>query len=195
MFTVNLHWIKAHQGHAGNELADQTAKKATQDPTYLVEPIIPVSRSWIQKKIKYFLHKEWSLQWDRLPEARQTKLFFPTPHVKTSKNMLKYNRETYGELFRWITGHSFHRYHNSLTNPIEYPDPTCRACGIAREENGHLIMDCPVFATTRHKIFGQHILQPGFTWEPGNLLKMINVIKNTVPEEPPIDYNTNSQTR
>jgi hypothetical protein len=195
MFTVNLHWIKAHQGHAGNELADQTAKKATQNPTYLVEPIIPVSRSWIQKKIKYFLHKEWSIQWNRLPEARQTKLFFPTPHIKTSKNMLKYNRETYGELFRWITGHSFHRYHNSLTNPIDYPDPTCRACGIAREENGHLIMDCPVFATTRHKIFGHHILQPGFKWEPGTLLEMINVIKNTVPEEPPIDYTTNTQTR
>jgi ribonuclease HI len=82
MFKVNLHWIKAHQGHAGNELADQTAKGATQYPTYGVEAIIPVSRSWIQKKIKYFLHKEWSAQWSRLPEARQTKLFFPTPHSK-----------------------------------------------------------------------------------------------------------------
>jgi ribonuclease HI len=51
MFTVSLHWIKAHQGHAGNELADQTAKQATQNTTYLVEPIIPVSRSWIQKNI------------------------------------------------------------------------------------------------------------------------------------------------
>jgi ribonuclease HI len=188
LFRVNLHWIKAHQGHAGNELADQTAKEATKRPDQSVEPIIPVPKSWIQKQIKRYLHNEWSDQWNRLNEARQTKIFFPTPHKRKSNDMLRYSRDTYGKLIRWITGHSFHRYHNSITTPEEFPDYTCRACGIDREENNHLIMTCPVFMNARHKIFGQHILNQNFDWQPTELLEMIDYIERTVPEEPPADY-------
>jgi ribonuclease HI len=49
---LHLHWIKAHQGHAGNELADLRAKHGTTLVNTMVEPIIPVPHSWIKNKIK-----------------------------------------------------------------------------------------------------------------------------------------------
>jgi ribonuclease HI len=42
---THLHWIKAHQGHAGNELADLRAKHGTTLVNTMVEPILPVSQS------------------------------------------------------------------------------------------------------------------------------------------------------
>jgi hypothetical protein len=46
------------------------------------------------------------------------------------------------------------RYHNSLTNPENFPGPTCRACGIDREETGHLFAECLALSQTRYKILG-----------------------------------------
>jgi ribonuclease HI len=193
---IRLHWIKAHQGHAGNELADLRAKHGTTLVNTLVEPIIPVSHSWIKNKITQFVHTEWADKWQKLPEARQTKIFFPQPHKQKAKKLMTYNREHFAELFRWISGHSFHRYHNSLTNPENFPDPTCRACGIDREETGHLFAECPALSQTRYKILGHHILPLDFQWTPSNLQAMVNAITERYPEEIPRAQGNNfSQPR
>jgi ribonuclease HI len=100
---TKLHWIKAHRGYDGNEMADQLAKKGTTMVDYQTEPIIPVAKSWADKKIKRYIHKEWTNSWRLLPEARQTKIFFPEPHKTKSKKLMAYNRENFAELFRWIS--------------------------------------------------------------------------------------------
>jgi ribonuclease HI len=189
---TELHWIKAHVGHFGNEIADKNAKSGANQPNYLVEPILPVAKSWIGNKIKKYIHTEWTKAWRALPEARQTKLFFPTPHRLKTKKLMNYNRESFAELFRWISGHSFHRYHNSLTRPLEFPDPTCRACGIHIEETSHLFAECPNLSQTRYKILGHHILPENYNWTPDKLQEMIREISKKYPEESPYPRQFNT---
>jgi hypothetical protein len=189
---LKLHWIKAHVGHYGNELADQNAKLGTTRPTYDTEPILPVTKSWVANKIKKYIHAEWTTTWRALPEARQTKIFFPTPHRLKSKKIMNYCRESFAELFRWISGHSFHRYHNSITRPLEFPDPTCRACGIHIEETSHLFAECPALAQLRYNTLGLHILPENYNWTPDKLQEMIKAISIKYPEETPYPRQFNT---
>jgi ribonuclease HI len=189
---IDLHWIKAHVGHFGNELADQNAKLGTTRPNYDIEPILPVTKSWVTNRIQKFIHQEWTKSWRALPEARQTKIFFPTPHKHKSRKIMNYGRESFAELFRWISGHSFHRYHNSITRPLEFPDPTCRACGIHIEETSHLFAECPALAQIRFRTLGLHVLPENYNWTPDKLQNMIREISTKYPEETPYPRQFNT---
>jgi ribonuclease HI len=180
---VSIHWIKAHVGHIGNEKADQLAKLGTQKLSFHVEPIIPVSLAWTKSKIRSYLYKEWTERWQSMNEARQTKIFFPHPNPKKSKQILAHDKPTCAELFRWISGHSFHRYHNHLTTPTIYNDPTCRMCGESKEETSHLFAYCAGLAHSRMKICGLTILPDQFAWTPASLLSMIREVGKICPEE------------
>jgi ribonuclease HI len=180
---VTINWIKAHVGHEGNERADILAKEGTTKINYNAEPIIPVPRSWIKGKINAYITKEWISRWKGTNEARQTKIFFPEPNAKNSKKLLRYDRTTCAKLFRWISGHSFHRYHNHITNPNKYPNPLCRACNTEREETSHLFAYCNGLTPIRIRICGAAILPENFTWTPTTLLAMINEIEKICPEE------------
>jgi hypothetical protein len=146
----------------------------------------------VNNKIKKFIHDEWTKSWRALPEARQTKIFFPTPHRLKSKKLMNYSRESFAELFRWISGHSFHRYHNSITRPLEFPDPTCRACGIHIEETSHLFAECPALAQLRFNTLGLHILPENYNWTPDKLQNMIRSISVRYPEETPYPRQFNT---
>jgi ribonuclease HI len=180
---VTIHWTKAHVGHEGNERADTLAKEGTTKISYQVEPILPVPKSWIRRKIHQYLHQEWTHRWTSIPEARQTKIFFPQPNPKLSKKLMMYERQTCAKLFRWITGHSFHRYHNHLTAPELFGNPLCRACNTQREETSHLYAHCPSLTPIRMKLWGVPSLPDGFQWSPSQLLEMITEIDKICPEE------------
>jgi ribonuclease HI len=149
--TVTIHWTKAHVGHEGNERADQLAKAGTLKITYATEPIIPVPKAWIRNKIKNYINTEWTNRWRGTTEARQTKIFFPTPNAKTAQKLLSYDRTNCAKLFRWISGHSFHRYHNHLLQPEIFPNPKCRICQNDNEETSHLYAICPGISPLRIK--------------------------------------------
>jgi hypothetical protein len=87
---VTIHWTKAHVGHEGNEKADKLAKAGTSKITYATEPIIPVPKAWVRNKIKTYINSEWTNRWSGITEARQTKIFFPTPNAKLTQKLLNY---------------------------------------------------------------------------------------------------------
>jgi ribonuclease HI len=181
--SVKIHWTKAHVGHEGNERADQLAKEGTTKTSFCTEPILPVAKTWVKGKIKHYLHSEWTKRWLGNNEARQTKIFFPEPNGKTSKKLLSYDKQSCAQLFRWICGHSFHRYHNHLLKPETFDDPRCRLCGSDKEETSHLFAFCPALAPVRMKITGRPILEDQFKWQPALLLTMIKEIEKICPEE------------
>jgi ribonuclease HI len=189
---VTIHWIKAHVGHEGNEKADILAKEGTRKITFQVEPIIPVPKTWIKNKISTYLHREWTNRWLGISEARQTKIFMPKPNSRISNKLMSYNRETCAKLFRWITGHSFHRYHNHLTNPTIHTNPACRICNHEKEETSHLFAQCPGLTPIRMKICGMATLPTNYNWSPHMLLSMINEIDKICPEELAQNDQTNS---
>jgi ribonuclease HI len=192
---VTINWIKAHVGHEGNERADALAKEGTTKMNYNAEPIIPVPRSWIKGKIHAYLTKEWTSRWQGTSEARQTKLFFPEPNAKNSKKLLSYDRPTCAKLFRWVSGHSFHRYHNHITNPTTYNSPLCRACKTEKEETSHLFAHCHGLAQQRMKICGTVTLPENFKWTPHMLLAMTKEIDKICPEEGTLVQRTDIDLR
>jgi ribonuclease HI len=188
---VKIHWIKAHMGHEGNERADLLAKNGTEKINFCTEPILPVPKTWVKDKIKQFLHKAWTNRWMGNNEARQTKIFFPEPNGKITKKLLTYDKQTCAKIFRWISGHSFHRYHNNLLYPEKYNSPKCRICNANREETSHLFAYCTGLAQLRMKIYGTPVLSENFKWTPSQLLAMIKEIDKFCPEEG-IDRDTDS---
>jgi hypothetical protein len=184
---VTLHWIRAHQGHLGNEEADRAAKKGTELREFEVEPVIPVPRTWTKKKIAQFIHEEWTLKWRGLSEARQMKIFWGEPDWKKSRALLNYDRVDYAEVFRWASGHSFHRYHNFLTRPEKFYSPRCRACGEEKEESSHLYAYCSALGHVRMRTLGVPGYAGGFEWTGRSVLDMARRIGMICPEEMPDD--------
>jgi len=179
---LTLQWVKAHNGDEANELVDSWAKYATTLSRDKVEPFLPVPKTWLRKKTKEFVCQLWKERWKAQPQARQTKIFFSEPNEKLSRSILKLSRQTYGEIFRWISGHNFLKRHRSLLEPLIYPDSTCRACLEEEETSSHLILQCPAFGQARHGIFGQHLLPEITEWTVSQLWRMIGVTRRLCPE-------------
>jgi ribonuclease HI len=190
-YKVKVHWIKAHVGHQGNEKADDLAKQGTKKSSHVVEPILPVSKSWTSRKIKEYINNEWINRWNSISEARQTKIFLPKPNAKLANKLLSYDKQTCAKLFRWILGHSFHNYHNHLLHPERSTGPYCRACNLEKEETSHLFAYCEALSQIRMKVIGNVVLPEQFTWTPHQLLTMIREIDKICPE---IEIH-NSQTQ
>jgi ribonuclease HI len=184
---VTINWTKAHVGYEGNEKADSLAKAGTSKINHSVEPIIPVPLTWIKGKIHKYLIKEWTDRWVSTNEARQTKIFFPEPNAKISEKLLAYSKQTCGKLFRWISGHSFHRYHNFVTNPGKFNSSTCRACNNEEEETSHLFAYCTGLAQIRIRKLGIQTLPIPLAWSPYQLTTMIREIDKICPEEGTFD--------
>ena len=152
--TVTLKWIKGHAGYTGNELADMLAKQASEQVHEGPGPILPLPASAVKAATRQQTIEKWISRWDGMNECRQTKIFFPSPNIKLSKELLNQNRSDLGLCIRHLTGHSFFRYHKSKVNPVV--DPTCRLCGDSREESSHIILHCPHFQEQRFQIFFEY---------------------------------------
>ena len=74
MNTVNLHWIKGHADHNGNELADYLAKKGNTLPVRVREPVLPIPYNKVKRAINAAFLEKWQQQWDALPGLVHSKL-------------------------------------------------------------------------------------------------------------------------
>lgn len=55
-----LRWVKAHVGHLGKEIADELAKRGTQEMEEGPKPFLSVPDSYNKSCIQYALAKEWT---------------------------------------------------------------------------------------------------------------------------------------
>ena len=117
-------------------------------------PFLPLPHCEIKSLARNLTTDKWKLRWLESTDCRQTKIFFPEPNQKLSKELLHLNRTDLGLCIRHLTGHSFFRYHRSKVNPAI--DPKCRHCQEAREESAHIILDCPAFKEERLQCFWEY---------------------------------------
>ena len=151
---VHLRWIKGHAGHLGNELADSLAKDAANMVIEGPEPFLPLPNAAIKAAVRKQTIDRWTTRWEHLDSCRQTRIFFPAPNKKFSRELLHLGRRDLGLCIRHLTGHSFLKYHGSKIDPRI--DPQCRLCGFSREESAHIILDCPNFQEIRFQTFFEY---------------------------------------
>ena len=117
-------------------------------------PFLPLPDCEIKSLAKNLTLDKWKDRWDSSADCRQTKIFFPEPNKKLSKELLNLNRTDLGLCIRHLTGHSFFRYHRSKVDPAL--DPVCRCCHDATEESAHIILECPALKEERLQYFWEY---------------------------------------
>jgi ribonuclease HI len=179
---ITLNWIKAHNNHPGNELADFLAKKGTNPtpptpgpPQNTLPNIIhtPFPKPYIKNIINTATDKKWNKKWLSSTEYRQTKIFFPTVAPRKTHSLLRLDRNSLGIAARWLTGHCFLNRHNNLLNPLKYPNPTCRICEMANEKPSHIICECEALGHLRHYHFQEFLLTIPPEWKVQQLMQFL----------------------
>ena len=119
---IYLRYVKAHVGHKGNEMADKAAKLAARRPVPLSKPLCFIPRSMYNQLIRDALYTAWQKRWD-VSSVSQTKVWFPTPRPKASRQLLSQPRKVFSRFVRFITGHCFLRYQRALVarDPLDPP--------------------------------------------------------------------------
>jgi ribonuclease HI len=156
-FEVSIFWIKGHTNHCGNELADMLAKLGTT-PTPIVEPVLGISNTYLNKQIHEDANAKWQDQWDSNPEMyAATKTFVKkiNTDITYRKGMLSLKRPVLHNLVAWITGHTSLRY--MLSKYYPHMLNHCRRCAADSETAFHALMECDSTILKRHEYLGEHL--------------------------------------
>ena len=127
------------------------------------DPKLPTAPVHIRNAITKFSSANWDTYWNGRGDCRQTKLWFPSPNAKESLNILRLNRQDFGLIVRWITGHCFLARHEAL---LHNEDPICNKCFLDDQTPWHLLQECPATKSIRANIYRDH-------WTTGTILKAI----------------------
>ena len=74
-WSVEFTWIKAHEGHSGNETADQLPKEAANNKN-IKESYIKIPKSAVLNELKENSIKQWQSEWKNTTKGATKKLFF-----------------------------------------------------------------------------------------------------------------------
>ena len=116
------------------------------------EPIVPIPKSQILNQIDEDVERRWNRRWSQKQAARQTRLFWPAVNRLKSLQMLRLDRQDYGEVVRLTTGHNYLNRHRFLLGETESEE--CRLCMEAEESSEHIFCECPVLDDIRFQAVG-----------------------------------------
>jgi ribonuclease HI len=149
---VKLTWLKAQEGKIGRSTATLLARKATElvlpDPA----PVIPVPSNQFKTDIDEDVTRRWNRRWQKLPTARQSRMFWPEVNKTRSMELLRQGREDFGWMVQMLTGHNYFNRHSSLVNDTDLSE--CRFCLEAEEDSEHLLCKCPALEAERLRLLG-----------------------------------------
>ena len=119
----------------------------------------------INRVIKLLMYREWEREWQAWPEAKQTKLFYPTLRPDHSFEVVNSTRRFYSTLIQLETGHNFMARHQHLidkANGIQGTSQTCKLCGTGEQTSAHILAQCHELIPLREKYFKKPFLNPPY---------------------------------
>ena len=109
--TIEVRWIKAHNGIIGNEIADRAAKTGAN---LLVRQEVGLSKAATKDRVTTHLYRMWNEKWKNQESCRQTRMFIPEIDRGKSKKIMSLKKTDLGILVRHVTGHAHLARHNII---------------------------------------------------------------------------------
>ena len=138
---VKLIWIPGHEGHRGNEAADQAAKRASEEFFLGPEPSLPISLSSCKSAVHGWCRTEHSREWAERTDCRQAKMAIDAPSRSSRVRFCKLSRGMLRQVMGVLTGHCALNRHLHLMGKVD--DPGCPKCGEDDETVVHFLCRCP----------------------------------------------------
>ncbi|XP_045484504.1 uncharacterized protein LOC123689264 [Pieris rapae] len=140
---IRLHWVKAHVGTEGNERADELARAAAE--TSKVKAVhVEYPLSYIRKEVRRKTIEEWDKRYREGTTGGITKIFLK--NVASAHKQLKEARFS-PEMAQILTGHGpFAEY---LCRFKLKETPECECDSGVEQTIPHLLIECPIFASSR----------------------------------------------
>jgi ribonuclease HI len=146
--TVTVMWVAGHEGHWGNEKADELAKIGTESEE-VCKGHLP--QSFIKHSINMKVKELEAETWDRKgPYHSKRALDNKKHHVENIKKLLN-SRNNYRIAIQLITGQAGLNYH--LYKIHQANTRTCPKCEMEDETVEHFLGRCPFYAATRYEVF------------------------------------------
>ena len=191
---IQLTWTRAHVGTAGNERADEGAKKGS---TLDIKIPAGIPKAETKGKIKEYFYKEWSTEWEKYSKARMMKLFYGKPDENQAKYVLKLGRLELSRFIKLVTGHNGLFYFMNKVDPDI--NAICRFCLEEDETFYHLATECPALRQKQIEIFLDKLPITNTKWSVRDLLHfsylpgICDAIEgSTSPDERGEDHNWDS---
>jgi len=140
-------WIPAHVGIAGNEKADQAAKRATQAAC---TRSLPLPATELFPACKEYMCRKWQCEWDEVT----SKLKDLKPRLAQWHSVSRKSRVEEVSLCRLRIGHTYATHKYLLCGEDR---PRCPRCGEV-ETVRHVLVSCRHLANERTRFFGSNVL-------------------------------------
>lgn len=156
---VMLVWVPGHEGIAGNERADELARRGSETPLLGPEPAVGIAGCQVKKEVDEWLNRTHRNLFKAAPGVRHTKALIVGPDRKMTDQLMRLSREDIRLAVGMITGHCYLMKHMHTMGIAE--SSTCRKCGEDEETPIHVICHCPAVTGKRMKYLGAPMLEPG----------------------------------
>ena len=150
---VTVKWIPGHEGHVGNERADEKAREGSSTKLVGPEPAIPVSLTLIRSAINREVDKCHEKEWKNRIDCRESKIFCQAPCKRRAQRMICLPRQEIRSIIQIMTGHANLAKHRHRCKKLA--SPLCPSCRQEEESGFHHLAICIRYVPQRLSAFGQ----------------------------------------
>lgn len=144
---ISLAWVPGHQGIVGNEIADELARKGSNERLLGPEPSFGLSAATVKYRISAWVDSQHKHRWCFTAGSRHTKVFLPNIDKETTRTLLSQPRKDCRILVGILTGHF--AFGNHLCRLGLSMDSLCPACLEDEDTALHYLCNCPAFSRIR----------------------------------------------
>lgn len=143
--TIDVLWSPGHSGIRGNERADQLAKQAATQRSFIGTTV-----AWAKARTKATALEHWVQEWKELPKNSPSSLSLtrpPSTRLDKFHRTFTGNRRTYSHTVQALLGHAFTGEYFARFVPRLHA--ACPCDDSLLQTRAHILVDCPLHEHAR----------------------------------------------